>query len=108
MLIEDRARQLRKSIPAAIGELSEALASLPYPITHRQGVERRSTSVDAASEMKLLAASLLAAADAALARLIPPQPPIERSRQTPGPILPRPGSPSLGSAQAAIDDVRRG
>lgn len=99
MLIEDRVRQLRKSIPTAIAELSEEVQNPPEFANWRDKARKRENAIDAASAFKLLAASLLAAADAALQRLIPPRPvdpPID-------PYNPRnrPGSRSPAPAPAA-------
>lgn len=69
MQINERSRQLRKAIPAAISELSEAMQ--PQRFFHSNQVAERLAAV---KDFLLLAEALKAAASAALLQLEPPQP----------------------------------
>lgn len=118
MMIQDRASQLRKSIPAAIAELSGAIEmqASGRGSPPRLRVEHLDRAKAAAKEMLLLGQALAAAADAANRVLDPPSPERhEHYHQPPPPTpqtfdpsrfavgSPRPGSPRSGSAQVATD-----
>lgn len=105
-MLEDRARQLRKAIPAGISELSEAVRLL-----HKDSYRYRDLVAEAkmaAKEMALLAQALAAAAQAA-SDMLEPKPPDRHDHyhgptinppNPSGPVLP-PGSPPRGIAPAA-------
>jgi len=84
MLIQDRIRQLRKAIPAAITELS---AEAAHPQYVRE--QNREASKRAAIEFRLLAQALLAASEAALITL-DPKPPEKHEHFYQAPRLGRP------------------
>lgn len=98
MLINDRLKQLRKSIPAAVGELGETITAAYDHDNYRRREYAQHAALPAAREMKMMAAALLASADAALAILDPPRP--EEHHHVHNHPAPRPellGSISVGS-----------
>jgi hypothetical protein len=113
MLIEDRARSLRKAIPSAISELAANQMEHPNSFgSYTQREKDRLLALMAAREFMLLADALAAAARAALQVLdpplrpkYPPAPPPIKMEGWDGVVRhgPRPNRPISGSAAAKAD-----
>jgi hypothetical protein len=111
MLIEDRARSLRKAIPAAISELAaNQTEHLNFFGSYTQREKDRLLALMAAREFMLLADALAAAARAALQVLdppplpkYPPAPPPIKMEGWDGVVRHGPNRPLSGGAAAKAD-----